>query len=401
MPFAIRHVSSSSPPRKTSVNITRPLLVLGTRPEAIKMAPVIQECQRRPDIDPIVCFTGQHREMVAQVAEYFGIAADIDLDLMRPDQTLASLTSRCLDGLDDAVRQHTPDCIVGQGDTTTVMAASMIAFYHRIPFVHVEAGLRTGDMYAPWPEEFNRRVAGLTAGLHCAPTQKSADNLISEGVPTHLVRVTGNTVIDALLWAIERERDNTAHWAACYPQLCRSKVVLITGHRRENFGDGFANICQAIAKLGEQFPDVDFIYPVHLNPNVSGPVNAALGNLSNVHLVPPASYPEFVWLMDRADVILTDSGGVQEEAPSLRKPVLVMRETTERPEAVEAGAVELVGASSKSIVRSVSLLLQDEEEYARRQIDTNPYGNGDSASKIAELIAAHAWAGNEPGKIAA
>ena len=292
------------------MNSTRPLLVLGTRPEAIKMAPVIRECQQRDGIEPIVCFTGQHREMVAQVAEYFGIAADVDLDLMRPNQTLASLTSRCIDGLDEAVRHHAPDCIVGQGDTTTVMAASMVAFYHRIPFVHVEAGLRTGDMYAPWPEEFNRRVASLVAGLHCAPTQKSAENLRFEGVSPQQIHVTGNTVIDALLWAIERERDNSEHWAARYPQLCRSRMVLITGHRRENFGDGFSNICHAIAHLAEQFADVDFVYPVHLNPNVSGPVNGALGGLQNVHLVPPASYPEFVWLMDRADLILTDSGGV-------------------------------------------------------------------------------------------
>jgi len=373
------------------VKITKPLLVLGTRPEAIKMAPVIRECRRRPDIDPVVCFTGQHREMVAQVAEYFEISADVDLDLMRPNQTLASLASRCIDGLDAAIQQYSPDCVVGQGDTTTVMAASMVAFFHRIPFVHVEAGLRTGDMYAPWPEEYNRRVAGLTAGLHCAPTQKSAQNLIREGVPAWRVRVTGNTVIDALLWAIDRERDNTERWAARYPQLSRSRMVLITGHRRENFGDGFASICRAVTVLAEQFPDVDFIYPVHLNPNVSGPVNQALGNLPNVHLVPPASYPEFVWLMDRADIILTDSGGVQEEAPSLRKPVMVMRETTERPEAVEAGAVELVGVSVDGIVRSVSNLLLNADEYARRQIDSNPYGNGDSASQIAELIAEHAW----------
>lgn len=382
------------------MKITKPLLVLGTRPEAIKMAPVIRECRRRPDIDPVVCFTGQHREMVAQVAEYFEISADVNLDLMRPNQTLASLTSRCIDGLDEAIRSHNPDCVVGQGDTTTVMTASMVAFYHRIPFVHVEAGLRTGDMYAPWPEEFNRRVAGLVAGLHCAPTRKSADNLIREGVPARQVHVTGNTVIDALLWAIDRERDNSAHWAARYPQLCRPRMVLITGHRRENFGDGFSSICRAIAHLGKEFADVDFIYPVHLNPNVSGPVNETLGNLPNIHLVPPASYPEFVWLMDKADLILTDSGGVQEEAPSLRKPVLVMRETTERPEAVDAGAVELVGASCEGIIRSVSRLLQDADEYFRRQIDSNPYGNGDSAAQIADLIVAHAWETTAPVRIA-
>lgn len=380
---------------------TRPLLVLGTRPEAIKMAPVIQECQRRSDVNAIVCFTGQHREMVAQVAEYFGIEPDVDLELMSPNQTLASLTSRCIQRLDETVAEHAPDCVMAQGDTTTVMAASMVAFYHRIPFVHIEAGLRTGDMYSPWPEEFNRRVAGLVAGLHCAPTDGAAKNLLREGVPRQHVQVTGNTVIDALLWTIQRERTGGQRWAEKYSQLTRPKMVLITGHRRENFGDGFAQICDAVGRLAKTFADVDFVYPVHLNPNVQKPVNKALGKLDNVHLVPPASYPEFVWLMDRSYLILTDSGGVQEEAPSLRKPVLVMRDTTERPEAVDAGGVELVGASCSNIVRSVSHLLEDAAEYAKRQIDVNPYGDGDAASRIMDLVVQRSWEAPAAMRIAA
>ncbi len=373
------------------MHANRPLLVLGTRPEAIKMAPVILECRRRGDVDPIVCFTGQHREMVAQVAEYFGIQPHVDLDLMRPNQSLASLSARCLERLDQTVRDTNPDCVIAQGDTTTVMAASMIAFYQRLPFVHIEAGLRTGDMQSPWPEEFNRRVAGLVADLHCAPTERAASNLLSEGVPRHQVHVTGNTVIDALLWTIERERAGGDQWAVKYANLKQPRMVLITGHRRENFGEGFSQICEAVRQLAKTFAEVDFVYPVHLNPNVQKPVHDALGGLDNVHLVPPASYPEFVWLMDRSHLILTDSGGVQEEAPSLRKPVLVMRDTTERPEAVDAGAVELVGASCGKIVRAVSRLLRDHAEYARRQIEVNPYGDGCASQRILDLVLNRAW----------
>lgn len=350
------------------------------------MAPIIQESYRRPDVEPIVCFTGQHREMVAQVADYFGIEPDVDLDLMRHNQGLSALTARCLEALDQTVRDHQPDCIVAQGDTTTVMVSSMVSFYHRIPFVHVEAGLRTGDMYSPWPEEFNRRVAGLVTSLHCAPTHRAAENLFKEYVPRHQVHVTGNTVIDALLWTIGRERERGAVWEEKYSNLARSRMVLITGHRRENFGEGFAQICSAIGQLANAFEETDFVYPVHLNPNVQKPVHEALGDLTNVHLIPPASYPEFVWLMDRSHLILTDSGGVQEEAPSLRKPVLVMRDTTERPEAVAAGAVELVGASTNGIVEAATRLLSDAAEYARRQIDVNPYGDGASASRIMDLV---------------
>ncbi len=373
------------------------MLILGTRPEAIKMSPVIMECRNRPrEIDAIVCSTGQHREMLRQVADYFEIKIDLDLGLMRPNQTLGGLTARCLTGLEEAIGQYAPDCVVAQGDTTTVMAASLAAFYHRIPFVHVEAGLRTGNLQAPWPEEMNRRVAGIVADLHCAPTQRAADALLKEGTRPETVHVSGNTVIDALLWTVARERHNSTQWDEKYAFLQDRRMVLITGHRRENFGGGFENICQAISTLASRFPETDFVYPVHLNPNVQAPVNSILGGLSNVHLVPPAPYPEFVWLMDRSSVILTDSGGVQEEAPSLRKPVLVMRDTTERPEAVESGAVELVGTSIDAIIGGVSTLLSDAGEYAKRQIDVNPYGDGNAARRIVDTMLAMSWQSSQP-----
>ncbi|MCA9092866.1 MAG: UDP-N-acetylglucosamine 2-epimerase (non-hydrolyzing) [Planctomycetaceae bacterium] len=370
----------------------RALFTFGTRPEAIKIAPILHACRRYANqIEPIVCSTGQHKEMLQQVTDYFDIESDYDLELMRPNQTLTGLTARCLEGLDSILEQTKPDCLVAQGDTTTVMAASIVAFYRRIPFVHVEAGLRTGNMYSPWPEEFNRRVAGLTTGLHCAPTQRSAENLLREGFDPKSIHVTGNTVIDSLLWALKRERLNADCWDEKYEMLGDRRMTLITGHRRENFGGGFENICRAVAQLATDFPDVEFVYPVHLNPNVQGPVHRVLGNIPNVHLVPPAAYPEFVYLMDRATLILTDSGGVQEEAPSLKKPVLVMRDTTERPEAVEAGAVELVGTSFEAIVAGCSKLLSDPVEYAARQIDRNPYGDGQASSRIIELMLAAGW----------
>jgi len=369
------------------VHRLRPLLIIGTRPEGIKMAPVVHQCQAREEFDPIVCFTGQHREMLAQVSDYFNVQADIDLDLMLPNQTLAEITGRCIQAIDATIDRTEPDCVVAQGDTTTVMCASMAAFYRRLPFVHVEAGLRTYDLHSPWPEEFNRRVAGLTTTVHCAPTQRSADNLINEGVSPQNVHVTGNTVIDALMWTVERERNRSGHWCKKYPMLLENqRVVLITGHRRENFGEGFQSICRAILFLADRFRDVQFVYPVHLNPKVREPVYSLLGSQSNIHLVEPASYPEFVWLMDRSHLILTDSGGVQEEAPSLRKPVLVMRDTTERPEAVDAGAVQLVGTSEFRIIRSVIRLLSDANEYRLRQLDENPYGDGRAAQRIVDVM---------------
>jgi UDP-N-acetylglucosamine 2-epimerase (non-hydrolysing) len=380
---------------------TRALLILGTRPEAIKMAPVVQECRRRPDVEPIVCFTGQHCEMLAQVSDYFDLRPDIDLELMRPNQTLAGLTARCLEGIDETISQFEPDCIVAQGDTTTVLAASIAAFYRRLPFVHVEAGLRTGDLLSPWPEEFNRRAAGLTTALHCAPTQQAAANLLHEGTPPHTVHVTGNTVIDALLWTVEQERLNDAVWREKYAMLGNRRMVLITAHRRENFGAGFESICRAISTLAARFPETEFVYPVHLNPNVREPVFRLLGNRGNVHLVEAAPYPEFVWLMDRASLMLTDSGGVQEEAPSLKKPVIVMRDTTERQEAVDAGAVRLVGTSSSGIVAHAAELLTDPAAYGRCQISCNPYGDGKAASRIVNLVQKQAWLERLPCRAAA
>lgn len=352
------------------------------------MAPVIQACQQRSDVAPVVCFTGQHQQMLTQVADYFSITPDVNLDVMRANQSLSGLTARCLEGLDGVVQVHSPTAIVAQGDTTTVLAAALTAFYHRLPLVHVEAGLRTHNLDAPWPEEFNRRVASIASTVHCAPTERAATELRQENVPACQIHVTGNTVIDALLATVRRERVDAGRWRRRHPELTRPQMVLVTGHRRENFGDGMQAICQAIATLGARFKDADFVYPVHLNPNVRGPVHETLGGLPNVHLLAPADYPEFVWLMDRATLILTDSGGVQEEAPSLGKPLLVMRDTTERPEAVDSGAARLVGASTDRIVDEVALLLGDEGELARRRPTTNPYGDGQAAQRIAALIAA-------------
>ena len=368
----------------------RPLIIFGTRPEAIKLAPLVRACQKHPDIEPTVCVTGQHREMLQQVNDYFGITPDIDLELMRPNQTLATLTSGCVEGIDKTLVEVEPHCVVAQGDTTTVMASSLTSFYRRIPFVHVEAGLRTGNLLSPWPEELNRRITSLTANMHCAPTQRSADNLLNEGIAASMVHVTGNTVIDALLWARDKEAKQDS-WEAKHHFLGQRRMVLITGHRRENFGGGFQQMCRAIATLSKEFSDVAFVYPVHLNPNVQAPVNEILGTCENVTLLPPAPYPEFVWLMNRSTLILTDSGGVQEEAPSLKKPVLVMRDTTERPEAVDAGAVELVGTDADAIIARVSLLLTDSEEYGRRQIDRNPYGDGKASERIVELMRTRGW----------
>jgi UDP-N-acetylglucosamine 2-epimerase (non-hydrolysing) len=378
-------------PGKFTMERLRVLLTFGTRPEAIKMAPVVHACRRQERLETVVCITGQHRQMLDQVVKYFDIPIDCDLNLMVPNQTLAELTSRCLTGLDKVLAEYRPDCVIAQGDTTTVMAAALAAFYRRTPFVHVEAGLRTGDLQAPWPEELNRRIAGIAAALHCAPTARAAENLLREGTPADAVHVTGNTVIDALLWTVDRERDKNAPWRRKYAALDNRRMVLITGHRRENFGDGMEHICRAILTLAARFPEVEFIYPVHLNPNVREPVNRLLAQRENIHLCEPAPYPEFVWLMDRSSLILTDSGGVQEEAPSLRKPVLVMRETTERPEALEAGAVELVGTDAEKIVDRTSLLLSDSAAYAAHQIDMNPYGDGHAAQRIAELLLQQNW----------
>lgn len=361
----------------------RMLLVIGTRPEAIKLAPVIQGCRRRGDeVELIVCLTGQHRELLDQVIDYFGIVPDLDLAVMRPGQSLAELTSRLLTGLDGAFDDYAPDCVVAQGDTTTVLAAALAAFYRRIPLIHVEAGLRTGDMQAPWPEELNRRVAGLTATIHCAPTARAAANLLAEGVPPDSVHVTGNTVIDALMWTIARERRADSPWPRKYAGWGNRRMVLITGHRRENFGDGIEAICQAIGSLADLFADVEFVYPVHPNPNVGRPVHEILRNRPNVHLIAPAPYPEFVWLMDRSTFIISDSGGVQEEAPALGRPVLVTRDSTERPEAIAAGAAELVGSDPELIFMRAKNLLSCP---AAKSAAVSPFGDGRAAERIVEL----------------
>ena len=364
----------------------RVFLVVGTRPEAIKMAPLIKACVADARCEPVVCFTGQHREMLKQVADYFEITPDLDLELMVPNQTLSGLTSRCIAKLDEAIESTGPDCVVAQGDTTTVMASSLVSFYRHLDFVHIEAGLRSGDMQSPWPEELNRRIASLTTALHCAPTAWARDNLLREGIATEKILVSGNTVIDALLWTLEREKQADAPWPNKYEWLADRRMVLITGHRRENFGDGMQQMCHAIRELAKRFSDVVFLYPVHLNPRVRETVHAELAGLENVVLVDPAPYPEFVWLMDRSTIIISDSGGVQEEAPSLRRPVLVTRNNTERPEGVEAGAVQLVGTKADKIIGQAAALLADSQEYARYQIDESPYGDGKAAERILERI---------------
>jgi UDP-N-acetylglucosamine 2-epimerase (non-hydrolysing) len=370
----------------------RVLLVFGTRPEAIKMAPLVAECRRRSDsIETIVCVTGQHRRLLDQVIDYFGIPVDLDLRLMRPDQSLAEIASRCLQGLDAALVTYQPGCVIAQGDTTTAMAAALAAFYRRIPLVHVEAGLRTGNLHAPWPEEFNRRAADLLALLHCAPSRRAADNLLAEGVPPERVHVTGNTVIDALLWTVAKERAPDAPWREKYAALGRRRMVLVTAHRRENLGEGMRQICRAVAVLADRFPDVEFVYPVHPNPNVRRPAKRLLAGRTRIHLVRPTPYGEFVWLMDRATLILTDSGGVQEEAVSLHKPVLVLRETTERGEALEAGAAELVGTNVERIVARASTLLLDWRTDAARRMAANPYGDGKAAARIVDLVLRQGW----------
>lgn len=365
----------------------RALLVIGTRPEAIKMAPVIHAL-RRPEIpvEPIVCLSGQHTDLLIPILEHFEIQPDVHLEVMRPGQSLAELTARCLTGLEEAIADLEPDCIFAQGDTTTVLASSMVCFYHKLPFIHVEAGLRTGNLQAPWPEEYNRRVATIATALHCAPTPQAAENLRAEKVPAERICITGNTIIDALLWTRDKIDQHPERFASRFPELGERPLVLITGHRRENFGAGLANICRALRELAEMFPETSFVYPVHPNPNVLEPVRDRLADATNIHLLEPVPYPEFVWLMSRATLILTDSGGMQEEAPSLRKPLLVMRETTERPEAIECGGVELVGTDAERIVNRAAALLRDPDEYARMQASHNPFGDGQSAARIVEFV---------------
>ena len=360
------------------------LVVFGTRPEAIKMAPVVKELCRRPDeFETKVCVTGQHREMLDQMLEVFDIQPDYDLDIMRPNQDLYDVSARILLGMRDVLRTEQPDLVLVHGDTSTSTFAALAAFYQQIPVGHVEAGLRTGNIYSPWPEEMNRQLNGRLCTLHFAPTETARQNLLRENVDNAHIVVTGNTVIDALHWVV-------ASGKTVAPQFGRDesrRMVLITGHRRENFGDGMKHICQAINALAEQFKDVDFVYPIHLNPNIRRAVHDIIdGSRSNVYLLEPLSYLEFVAMMQQSTLILTDSGGIQEEAPAFGKPVLVMRDTTERPEAIEAGTARLVGTDRSTIEQNVVLLLSDPEEYNAMAHATNPFGDGHASERIADFI---------------
>ncbi len=364
------------------------LIIFGTRPEAIKMAPLVKAFKRNPAFETKVCVTAQHREMLDQVLDFFEISPDFDLNLMRPGQNLYNLTALIITSLKDVLEAYKPDFVYVHGDTTTTMAASIAAFYSGAKVCHVEAGLRTFNKYAPFPEEVNRTVTGHIADYHFAPTQTSFDNLLNEGIKNEAITITGNTVIDALFESITRvEKLKSSALKELKDQLDLTKrTVLVTGHRRENHGQGFINICRALKKIAETFDDVQIVYPVHLNPKVQEPVYELLGNLPNIKLIDPLAYPEFVWLMNQSYLVITDSGGVQEEAPSLGKPVLVMRETTERPEAIEAGTVILVGTDTKKIVDEAKKLLNNKEHYEMMSTLHNPYGDGKACERIISYI---------------
>lgn len=366
------------------------LTVFGTRPEAIKMAPVVHALARAEGIEAKVCVTAQHRQMLDQVLDLFSIKPDFDLDLMKPGQDLTDITSNVLLGMRKVFMDWKPDWVLVHGDTTTTLATSLAAYYEKIAVGHVEAGLRTGNIYSPWPEEMNRRIAGAIAAVHFAPTETAKANLLREGVAENTILVTGNTVIDALLEVVQRVRtDETllADMAQRFGFLDKSKkLILVTGHRRENFGDGFLNICAGLADISQR-NDVQIVYPVHLNPNVQEPVNRLLANNPNIHLIQPQDYLPFVYLMDQAYLLLTDSGGIQEEAPSLGKPVLVMRDTTERPEAVSAGTVKLVGTDRQKITEEAHRLLDDELAYQTMSRAHNPYGDGKASNRITDYLA--------------
>lgn len=365
------------------------LSIFGTRPEAIKMAPVVMALEAEENIESLVCVTAQHRDMLDQVLVLFAINPAYDLDIMAENQGLMHITTAALQGLETVLNECQPDRVLVHGDTTTSFAASLAAFYQKIPVGHVEAGLRTGDIYAPWPEEMNRRLTDTICDLHFAPTKSAEQNLLACGAPQSGISVTGNTVIDALLQISDRLDGDSAiseKAAKNLPELdAARKLILVTGHRRENFGDGFENICRALAKLADR-DDVQIIYPVHLNPNVQEPVNRLLGNHANIYLIPPLDYLPFVYLMKAAHFIITDSGGIQEEAPSLGKPVLVMRDVTERPEAVDAGTVKLVGTDERKIVEEAMHLLENETAYQEMSKAHNPYGDGKASGRIVEEL---------------
>ncbi|EFQ64997.1 MULTISPECIES: non-hydrolyzing UDP-N-acetylglucosamine 2-epimerase [Pseudomonas] len=366
------------------------LCVFGTRPEAIKMAPLALSLAADERFDAKVCVTGQHREMLDQVLKLFEITPDFDLNIMKPGQDLTDVTSGILQGMKTVFAVFKPDIVLVHGDTATTFATTLAAYYHQIPVAHVEAGLRTGNLYSPWPEEANRKLTGALATLHFAPTQTSRQNLLREGVAPHSIHVTGNTVIDALLDVVERIKSSAALQQQFHQQFSflgeGKRVILVTGHRRESFGGGFEKICQALINTAKDFPDVEIVYPVHLNPNVREPVRRLLTDVENIHLIEPLDYLPFVYLMNRSYLILSDSGGIQEEAPSLGKPVLVMRDTTERPEAVEAGTVKLVGTEIEVISTHLSVLLTDVDAYRRMSFAHNPYGDGKASTRILEAL---------------
>lgn len=378
------------------------MLVFGTRPEAIKMAPLVKEFQKYPEFfQTIVCVTGQHRQMLDQVLHLFEITPDYDLNIMKQGQDLYDVTARVLTGMRDVLKEAQPDVVLVHGDTTTSTAAALAAFYQQIPVGHIEAGLRTHNIYSPWPEEMNRQLTGRIATYHFAPTPLSRENLLKENVSDESILVTGNTVIDALYWVVNKIKSDSVLGDELKEILLQAgydvnrlnngkKLVLITGHRRENFGDGFIHMCTAIKDLTQKYPDVDFVYPMHLNPNVRKPIHEVFGenlnNLGNMFFIEPLEYLSFVFLMEKANIVLTDSGGIQEEAPGLGKPVLVMRDTTERPEALKAGTVKLVGTSYDKILNEVSVLLEDQSVYNTMSQAVNPYGDGWACSRIIERL---------------
>ena len=385
---------------KNNLSMKKVMLVFGTRPEAIKMAPLVKEFQKHPEtFKTIVCVTGQHRQMLDQVLQIFDITPDYDLNIMKQGQDLYDVTARVLTGMRDVLKEANPDVVLVHGDTTTSTASVMAAFYQQIPVGHVEAGLRTHNIYSPWPEEMNRQITGRIATYNFAPTPLSKQNLLREAVAEESITVTGNTVIDALYWVVDKIK-NDVSLNSDLENILKSagydverlangrKLVLITGHRRENFGDGFINMCTAIKDLTKKYPDVDFVYPMHLNPNVRKPIHEVFGedlsDLGNMFFIEPLEYLSFVYLMEKSTIVLTDSGGIQEEAPGLGKPVLVMRDTTERPEALDAGTVKLVGTDYDKIVGEVSVLLDDEAAYERMSKAVNPYGDGLACGRIVE-----------------
>ena len=378
----------------------RIMLIFGTRPEAIKMAPLVKALQKDARFETIVTVTGQHRQMLDQVLHLFDIKPQYDLNIMKQGQDLYDITSRILVGMRDILKESNPDIVLVHGDTSTSTAAALAAFYAQIPVGHVEAGLRTYDIYSPWPEEMNRQITGRIATLHFSPTSRSHDNLTSEGVKENQIAVTGNTVIDALMTVVEKINKDSDLELQLRSFVTESgydisrldsgkRLVLVTGHRRENFGEGFQNICGALRDLACKYPDVDFLYPMHLNPNVRKPINETFGNIEhkNVFFIEPLDYLYFVYMMQKAYIILTDSGGIQEEAPSLGKPVLVMREVTERPEALEAGTIKLVGTNRKLIVDTASKYLDDDDYYEKNKLIANPYGDGKACERIIAKIA--------------